>query len=158
MKGADAKAFSWSRCPRSIQIFILAYVACVAFGAANSYLQFEFIRVRLMEMSQFGELPGDGWVYAMILFRAGIALAILAWVLLRYSLIGRLIVGAQLVGWIYGAPTAIGFLSSDKLAALPFLIAGLLSAVAVASLLVKSSRLWFAQKGMTLADDLDSFS
>ncbi len=158
MSAAERKAFSWERCPRSIRIFIFAYISCVLFGAMNSYFQFEFIRVRIMEMSRTGDLPRDILVYAMILFRAFVALAILAWVLLRYSLIGRLLIGLQLVGWIYGTPTAIGFLAEGSIKALPFLLAGLSSALAVACLMVNSSRLWFARKGVTLADDLDSFS
>ena len=158
MNGAERRPFSWRCCPRSIRILIIAYLACVAFAAANSILQFEFIRVRLTESVGLNELPSDGWVYAMIALRAGIALAILAWVLFRHSLIGRLIIGVQLAGWAYGAPAAVRLVASGRMTAAPFLLAGICSAIAVACLLLKSARLWFGRKGNTLADDLDSFS
>ena len=151
------RAFSWKRCPRSIQFFIVSYLACVALAAVNSYLQLDFFR-RLLEDAGLSELTGHGWVYALILLRSGIVLAILAWVLLRHSLIGRLFIAAQFVGWAFGTPHAIALISKGRITALPYLLAGLCSAIAVVGLLAKSSRLWFSRKGRTLADDLDSFS
>ena len=158
MSTAERKAFSWKRCPGSIRIFIIAYIFCVLFGAVSSYFQFESLRVQIMEALSISNIPRDISVYAMILLRVCAALAILAWVLLRYSLIGRLLIGIQLIIWVYGAPTAIGILAKGSFNALPFLLSGLSLAVAVASLVVKNSRLWFARKGVTLADDLDTFS
>lgn len=158
MIGSSLKALKWKRLPNSIRGFIIAYLACVGFGAANAYGQFEFLRVRLLETFATSELPDDSWVYGMILVRAAFALAILVWVILRHSVVGRLIVAVQFMGWAYGTPASIQMIADGNFKPVPFLLAGFCSAIAVTCLVLKPSRDWFARKGRTLADDLESFS
>jgi hypothetical protein len=144
--------------PRSVQLFVAAYLLSTAFSAVNSILQIDVIRRRLIDVMQLGAAPVESWAYAFIAVRTAISLGILVWAIRRRSMIARLLIGVQFAGWMYGLLKAIGFLSRGNYAALPFVVAALFSAVAVACLLASPSRQWFSRKGSTHADDVDSFS
>ncbi len=144
--------------PRSVQLFVGAYLASTAFSAVNSFLQMGALRQRLIEVTQASTPPGDIWLYVFIALRTAISLAILTWAMRRHSLVARLLIALQFAGWMYGLPKAIGFLAKGNYASAPFTIAALFSLAAVTCLLAAPSRQWFSRKGSTHADDVDRFS
>jgi hypothetical protein len=146
---------SW---PRAVRLFVAAYLVSTAFSAVNSLLQTEFIRRRLLEVTQLPALPDDSWIYAFIAVRTALSLAILTWAIRRHSMIARLLIGVQFAGWMYGLPRALGFVAKGNYAALPFVLAALFSAIAIVCLLSAPARQWFSRKGSTHADDVDRFS
>ena len=161
MKSSESKILAWHRLPNSIRVFIFAYLVSVALGAVNSLQQFESLRLRVMDLVELLPevfYPTDGWVYGLLAFRIGFSIGLLVWVLVRHSLIGRLIIAAQVLGAIVVSPTGFALLAKGDFGVLPFVLSGLSAAVAGVCLLMKSARGWFSRKGRTLADDLEDFS
>lgn len=160
MSERGAKTLTWRRLPGSIRGFIIAYLGSVIFGIINSLQQFEALRLKVLDLNDLvAELsfPDDRWGYALMLVRIAIALALLAWALLRLSLIARFIILLPLLAWTLSVPAVFRQLSKAQYQSVPFLLAGLCSAVAVAFMLTRASRSWFSRKGRTLADDLEDF-
>ncbi len=120
-------------------------------------MQFDFLKIRLDEMLQQPDPPRDWVVYAMIAFRALVALAILGWALARQSAIARLLIAVQLAGWLYGTPTSIRYLLKGNWEALPFLLAAIASVFVVTFMLQPRSRQWFKRKGRALVSDVEVF-
>ena len=157
MNKALGKPGRWDYLPISMRGFVLAYLLCTVFGAANSALQFDFLKIRLDEMLQQPDPPRDWMVYAFVAFRALVALTMLGWALARQSVIARLLIGLQLIGWLYGTPTSIQLVLDGNWRALPFLLAALASIFVVAFMLQEQSRQWFRRKGKTLRSDVETF-
>ena len=161
MSARATKTLIWRRLPGSIRGFILAYLGSVVFGIINSFQQFEAVRLKVVDLIELGTepfYPDDEWVYALIAVRIGLALALLAWVFLRHSLIARIVILIPLLAWTFSVPDVVRMLSEGNYQPVPFLLAGLFSAIAVIFMLTKASRAWFSGKGRTLADDLEDFS
>ena len=115
--------------------FVCAYLACTIFGAVNALTHFGYMQARINEVLLQPYPPRDWVVHAVIVMRAFIALAILWWALGRQSVIARIVILGQLAGWLYGAPIAVRILMRGDWRAMPFLLAGTASLIAVAMML-----------------------